>query len=165
MSEPTGTQVEALAEKVWNYLRPLAEEQHNAPLGDLSEQSAEAQAEWAAEVDSWRDTFESLGWVRADEHCQPCAERARIVALIEASSLGTAEAVAARESVPAEVGQAIALAARYMAERDKARAALAERERAVRERVARDIEAEARSTWLGDLVTIRRAAEIARGES
>lgn len=49
-----------------------------------------------------------------------------IEALIEASSLGTAEAKEARESVPREVGTAIALAAKYLARAKQADERLAE---------------------------------------
>lgn len=47
-----------------------------------------------------------------------------IESLIEASSLGTVEAKAARDSVPPEVGTAIALAARYLRRAKDAEAAV-----------------------------------------
>lgn len=47
-------------------------------------------------------------------------ERARVEALIEASSLGTPEAKAARESVPREIGIAIAKAAEYLGRAEEA---------------------------------------------
>jgi len=61
------------------------------------------------------------------------AEWERIERLIEQSSLGTPEAKAARESVAPEIGTALALAARYLGERDDALARLAE-VRALRDR-------------------------------
>jgi len=57
------------------------------------------------------------------------AEWERIERLIEQSSLGTPEAKAARESVAPEIGTALALAARYLGERDDALAWLAEVQR------------------------------------
>ena len=57
--------------------------------------------------------------------CPSCVGHARIEALIERSSLGGTEAKSARESVPREIGSAIALAARYLGERDEARAIVA----------------------------------------
>lgn len=66
------------------------------------------------------------------------AQRDSIEALIERSSLGTEEAKAVRESVPREVGSAIATAARCLARAEAAEAArdaaVAERD-ALRERV------------------------------
>lgn len=50
--------------------------------------------------------------------------RARVEALIEASSLGAPEAKAARESVPPEVGIAIARAADYLGRAERAEARL-----------------------------------------
>lgn len=49
------------------------------------------------------------------------SERPSIEELIERSSLGSAEAKAARESVDPGIGRAIALAARYLGERNRAR--------------------------------------------
>ena len=57
--------------------------------------------------------------------CEPCATHARVEGLIERSSLGSAEAKAARESVPREVGSAIALAAKYLGRAEEAEAKVA----------------------------------------
>lgn len=75
-----------------------------------------------------------------------------IEALIEASSLGTAEAKAARESVPREVGTAIALAAKYLGQRNEARAAVA-RVTALADK------AEAHDYPFVNIETLRRAIE------
>lgn len=54
-----------------------------------------------------------------------CGARERVEALIEASSLGSPEAKAARESVPRGVGIAIAAAARHMRRANEAEAKVA----------------------------------------
>jgi hypothetical protein len=53
------------------------------------------------------------------------SDAADIEALIEASSLGTPEAKALRETVPVGTARAIVMAARYLGERDAARAEVA----------------------------------------
>lgn len=72
--------------------------------------------------------LDELGALRAKvaaNGCEPCERHARIEALIERSSLGDAEAKAARESVPHEVGSAIALAAKHLGRANAAEAKVA----------------------------------------
>lgn len=61
----------------------------------------------------------------AEAECYICADHARVQALIERSSLGSAEAKAVRESVPNEVGIAIARAAEYLGRAKAAEATVA----------------------------------------
>lgn len=59
-----------------------------------------------------------------DEQAPELAARDRVEQLIEASSLGTEAAKAARESVPLEIGIAIATAAKHLARAEVAQNAL-----------------------------------------
>lgn len=63
--------------------------------------------------------------VLAADHkgCGVCADHARVAALIERSSLGSAEAKAVRESVPNDIGIALATAARHLSRAEAAEAA------------------------------------------
>lgn len=76
----------------------------------------------AAAVTALPDLLDRLEAVEAE--CHTCADHARVQALIERSSLGSAEAKAVRESVPREVGIAIARAAEYLGRAKAAEAAV-----------------------------------------
>jgi len=67
-----------------------------------------------------------LAAAEAAAECHVCADLARVVALVERSSLGGTEAKAVRESVPNEIGIAIARAADYLGRAERAEAAAEE---------------------------------------